>query len=108
MDSGLPLIDRIVEEHAPVAVFALFSGGHDSLVNTHLTAQHPRFAGVVHLNTGIGIEETREFVRETCQEWGWPLIERWPPRVTYEQMCLERGMPGGAEEARDHVPPSEG
>lgn len=95
MASGIALIDQAVQEHRPVAVFALFSGGHDSLVNTHLTAQHPRFAGVVHLNTGIGIEETREFVRETCQRFGWPLIERWPPRVTYEQMCLDRGMPGG-------------
>jgi 3'-phosphoadenosine 5'-phosphosulfate sulfotransferase (PAPS reductase)/FAD synthetase len=93
--SGLALIDQAVAEHKPVAVFALFSGGHDSLVNTHLTAQHPHFTAVVHLNTGIGIGETRDFVRETCASHGWPLIERFPPRVTYEEMCLKRGMPGG-------------
>lgn len=94
-ERGLELLDTVVAEHRPVRVFALFSGGHDSLVNTHLTAQHPAFSAVVHLNTGIGIEETREFVRQACRDQGWPLIERWPPRVTYEQMCLERGMPGG-------------
>lgn len=88
-------LDRAVEEHSPAAVFALFSGGHDSLVNTHITAQHPAFTAVVHLNTGIGIEETREFVRATCARHGWPLIEKSPPRTTYEAICLSSGMPGG-------------
>ncbi len=89
------LIDKAIDEHKPSALFALFSGGHDSLVNTHLTAQHPAFTAVVHLNTGIGIDETREFVRETCRTQGWPLIEKTPPRVTYEDICLASGMPGG-------------
>ncbi len=93
--TGLALIDAAVAAHKPVAVWAAFSGGHDSLVNTHLTSQHPAFTGVVHINTGIGIEETREFVRRVCGEFGWRLIEVYPPRITYEQMCLERGMPGG-------------
>ncbi len=93
----LELIDRAIEEHKPSALFALFSGGHDSLVNTHITAQHPAFTAVVHLNTGIGIDETREFVRETCRTHGWPLIEKTPPRVTYEDICLASGMPGGPQ-----------
>ena len=92
------VIDRAVEEHQPSSIFALFSGGHDSLVNTHITAQHPGFTAVVHLNTGTGIPETLAFVRETCKEHGWPLIERSPPRKSYEAMCLERGMPGGPEQ----------
>jgi len=91
----LDTLNEAVDEHRPVGVYALFSGGHDSLVNTHLTAQHPDFAGVLHMNTGIGIEETREFVRETCRRFGWPLVEKFPQRTTYEAMCLERGMPGG-------------
>lgn len=95
VSASLALIDQVVAEHNPSHVFALFSGGHDSLVNTFITAQHPRFSGVVHCNTGIGIEETREFVRDTCRAEVWPLIERFPPRVQYDQICLERGMPGG-------------
>lgn len=95
MTAEVDAINRAVEEHTPSHVFALFSGGHDSLVNTFITALHPRFSGVIHCNTGIGIEETREFVRDTCRTHGWPLIERFPPRVQYEQICLDRGMPGG-------------
>lgn len=92
---SLEALNQAVEEHRPVGVYALFSGGHDSLVNTHLTAQHPSFAGVLHMNTGIGIEETREFVRETCRRFGWPLVEKFPQRTTYEAMVMKHGMPGG-------------
>lgn len=89
------ILDRAIAEHQPSHVFALFSGGHDSLVCTHLTAQHPRFSAVVHINTGIGIEETRDFVRETCERHGWPLSEYKAPEGLYEQRCLKWGMPGG-------------
>lgn len=71
-------------------MFGLFSGGHDSLCSTHVVSSHPLFAGVVHLNTGIGIEETRVFVRETCEREGWPLIELKSPHK-YEDLVLERG-----------------
>lgn len=92
--TGLDLLDSVIAEHKPVAVLALFSGGHDSLVNTRLTAQHPAFTAVVHINTGIGIEATRDFVRETCAREGWPLIEAHT-QYSYEAQCLEHGMPGG-------------
>lgn len=78
--------------HAEVdAVYGLFSGGHDSLCSTHLASLDPRFAGVLHMNTGIGIEETREFVRAVCADQGWPLHETRPAEGKYEQMVLERG-----------------
>lgn len=93
--TGLDLLDDVVAEHKPLAVLALFSGGHDSLVNTHLTAQHPAFTAALHINTGIGIDETRVFVRETCERFGWPLIEASAPDGMYESMALSRGMPGG-------------
>ena len=88
-------LDQAIEEHAPSHVFALFSGGHDSLCSTHLAAQHPAFSGVCHVNTGIGIEETREFVRETCREHGWKLLEYHPNGKTYEDLVREKGMPSG-------------
>lgn len=75
--------------------FALFSGGHDSLASTALAAKEPDFTSAVHINTGIGIEETRQFVRDTCQRQGWPLIEMFPDAKTYEQLILEKGFPGG-------------
>lgn len=71
----------------------LFSGGGDSLTIAHLfrdTATH-----AVHANTGIGIEETREFVRATCTAWGLPLIEKHTPD-SYRDLVIERGFPGPA------------
>lgn len=72
------------------SIFALFSGGHDSLVSTAIAAKHPLFRGVVHLNTGIGIKETREFVHDTCHGRGWKLIEVKTER-SYEDLVLSRG-----------------
>ncbi len=73
------ILDAAIAEHDPVAVYALFSGGHDSLCASDIAAGHPRFSGCVHVNTGIGVAETREFVRETCKAMGWPLREMHPP-----------------------------
>lgn len=88
-----------IEAEQPSHIFALFSGGHDSLCSTHLAAAQPGFSGVVHCNTGIGIKQTREFVRETCERFGWPLIEAHPDRYTYRDLVLGaggyEGFPGG-------------
>lgn len=81
--------------HQPTHVFGLFSGGHDSLCSTHVASQNPAFTAAVHVNTGIGIEETREFVRETCRVQGWPLLEYRAAEGTYEKRCARFGMPGG-------------
>lgn len=75
--------------------FALFSGGHDSLCSTHVAMTNGYAQEVVHVNTGIGVEETREFVRETCREYGWPLNEIHPP-VSYDEIVVEHGFPGPA------------
>lgn len=88
-------LGQAIEEHSPSHVFALFSGGHDSLCSTALAAQHAAFTAAVHINTGVGIEETRVFVRETCDERGWPLIEMHPDQKTYRDLVVENGMPVG-------------
>jgi 3'-phosphoadenosine 5'-phosphosulfate sulfotransferase (PAPS reductase)/FAD synthetase len=86
---------QVIAEHRPSHVYALFSGGHDSLCSTALAADLPEFTAAVHINTGVGIEETREFVRATCQREGWPLIEMHPDAKTYRDLVIEKGMPGG-------------
>lgn len=75
--------------------FALFSGGHDSLCSTHLAMTTGVADTVVHINTGVGIEQTRSFVRDTCAAHGWPLIEMHPDGKTYRDLVAEKGMPGG-------------
>jgi 3'-phosphoadenosine 5'-phosphosulfate sulfotransferase (PAPS reductase)/FAD synthetase len=77
------------------AVCILFSGGNDSTVLAHLFRQQAHYA--IHANTTIGIEDTREFVRNTCEEWGLPLIERtapFPEKNSYEALVLDQGFPG--------------
>lgn len=83
------------EQHRPSHVFALFSGGHDSLCSTAVAAGHPAFTAAVHINTGVGIEQTRRFVRDTCASRGWPLLEYHPDAKTYRDLIVEKGMPGG-------------
>jgi 3'-phosphoadenosine 5'-phosphosulfate sulfotransferase (PAPS reductase)/FAD synthetase len=60
-----------------------------------VAAKHPAFTAAVHINTGIGIADTRTFVRETCEERGWPLIEMHPDGLTYRDLVVEKGMPAG-------------
>jgi 3'-phosphoadenosine 5'-phosphosulfate sulfotransferase (PAPS reductase)/FAD synthetase len=101
----LRIVDQSIDEHVVgqgkllAAICVLFSGGNDSTVLAHMfrsTATH-----AIHANTTIGIETTREFVRNTCEEWGLPLIEKTPPRVQdhYRAQVLLHGFPGPGRHA---------
>lgn len=70
-------------------VVVLFSGGNDSTTLAHLFKDRATHAA--HANTGIGIEQTRQYVRDTCAGWGLPLIEAYP-RIgeTYRDLVLGR------------------
>lgn len=76
-----------------VASCVLYSGGNDSTVLTHLF--RGRATHAIHANTTIGIEQTRQFVRDTCEAWGLPLIEKVAP-TPYRDLVIERGFPGPA------------
>ena len=112
--SAIQAIEDAKTEHGAEGVFGLFSGGHDSLCSTFIASRHPNFKGVIHCNTGIGIEETRVFVHETCEKYGWPLYEYHARerngRPIYDDMCLRLGMPGGpmAHSSQYHVLKEEG
>jgi 3'-phosphoadenosine 5'-phosphosulfate sulfotransferase (PAPS reductase)/FAD synthetase len=64
------------------------------MCSTLVASKHPSFAGEIHVNTGIGVRETREYVRDTCEVFGWPLHELHPPDLTYVQMVEQYGFPG--------------
>ncbi len=101
---ALDTISEACETHGCRKVFALFSGGDDSLAALRVAVEHPNFTAAVHCNTGIGVEATRDFVRETCREMRCPLIEfkamenvngkGEPDPQIYEQHVLEYGFPG--------------
>lgn len=77
----------------------LYSGGNDSTTLAHLFRAQASVA--IHANTGIGIRETREFVRRTCDTWGLPLIEKTPePQNSYRSYVLQHGFPGPGQHYR--------
>ncbi len=92
------LLDRVIAQADPVAVVGLFSGGNDS--TTLVYAFRDRLTHLAHVNTGIGIEETRQFVRDQAEAVGLPLIEKHPPPGdTYDELVLRFGFPGPAGHA---------
>jgi 3'-phosphoadenosine 5'-phosphosulfate sulfotransferase (PAPS reductase)/FAD synthetase len=83
----------------PVAIYAALSGGDTSLAMTHWMMSNVPGCRVFHANTGIGIEATRAFVRETCDKYGWPLDEiraKEDCGQDYRSLVLEQGFPGPA------------
>lgn len=90
------ILSEAVREYSPSKIFACFSGGDDSLTTALVASRHPQFTGCIHINTGIGIPETNAFVRRSCHERGWPLVELHPTEKTYEEFVLEHGFPGPA------------
>lgn len=92
-DARTVMVEAFASNNPVRRAYALFSGGKDSLVSAHLAMENGAHE-VAHINTGIGILETREFVRETCKAFGWPLREIHPPDKTYRQFVLKNGFPG--------------
>lgn len=86
-------IEAHADEHDVTGRVVLFSGGNDSTVLAHLFRSYATHAA--HANTTVGIEATRQFVRDTAAGWGLPLIERSGP-VDYETLVKEQGFPGPA------------
>jgi len=95
---AVELLESVAAEHNASGIWALFSGGDDSLATAIITARTSRFRGCLHIDTGIGIPETQQFVRETCARQGWPL-KVYAARdcgQDYEALAIERGFPGPA------------
>lgn len=83
--------------HNPVAIRVGFSGGRDSLAVTDWMMENVPGCEPFHCNTGIGIEATREFVRDTCKDRGWPLHEiraKEDCGQDYDAIVLQHGFPG--------------
>lgn len=89
------LVDEAIEREitgcgrSVAGIVMLFSGGNDSTTLAHLFRERATHAA--HANTGIGIEQTRQYVRDTCASWRIPLLERHPrPGESYEDLVLDR------------------
>jgi 3'-phosphoadenosine 5'-phosphosulfate sulfotransferase (PAPS reductase)/FAD synthetase len=68
----------------------------DSLTACHLASTYaPQFDGCAFINTGTGVDETRDYVIATCSQFNWLLRELHPP-VSFEEIVLRWGFPGPA------------
>ena len=100
------ILETAIDMHSPKHIFGLFSGGHDSVTVTHFAARAlcERLTGVVHINTGIGIPQTRKYVRGISKYFNWNLIEYKatenvnakgdPDPMIYEELVIRLGFPG--------------
>lgn len=102
IEQAFDILDRARAEHQPAHYVALFSGGLDSLVNTHITKLWADARClpllIAHINTGIGIAETRQYVRATAVALGWRYQEYTTPPQTYIDLVTgkhEPSVPGG-------------
>lgn len=104
IEIGIARLDSAIRIHKPIAVFGLFSGGHDSFSACYVASRHPAFTAAVHINTGIGVAATRDYVRQTCRDRGWKLLEYSaaentgrggkPDPQIYREMVIRDGFPG--------------
>lgn len=106
MKESKRIMDEAINAYAPTKIFCLFSGGHDSQVATHYVMASYRHLSpeVVHIDTGIGIPETQQFVVDTCKKYGWPLkiyrasentkADGTPDPMVYEDIVVANGFPG--------------
>lgn len=91
------IVDQALAEFNPVGVYVGFSGGRDSICVTHWMMTNVPGCKVFHANTGVGIERTREYVRATCKDYGWPLVEiraKEDCGEDYDELVKEYGFPG--------------
>jgi 3'-phosphoadenosine 5'-phosphosulfate sulfotransferase (PAPS reductase)/FAD synthetase len=100
------VLDEAIAKYKPVAILGLFSGGHDSLTAVHVASRHPAFTAAVHINTGIGVPQTRDFVNETCGRQQWLLFEYRAKEdcgQDYVDIVREHGFPGPAQHSKMYI-----
>lgn len=91
------IVRKAIERYKPVAIYVGFSGGNDSRAVAHWMMNNVRDCEPFHANTGIGIEKTREYVRQTCLAYGWKLNEIRALEdcgQSYDDLCMQFGFPG--------------
>lgn len=90
LDEAIARTHEIVDEATArypeaVGMYWLSSGGGDSGNVGHVL--RGRYDAVLHVNTGTGIPETTQYVRDVAAAWGDPLHEL-RPKSRYEDLVL--------------------
>ncbi|MFJ9693291.1 phosphoadenosine phosphosulfate reductase family protein, partial [Kitasatospora sp. NPDC101183] len=81
------ILDEALDIYPIEAVYGLFSGGNDSVNLMHLMRE--RYQAILHVNTGTGIKETTQHVRDVAATWGVTLHELHP-KHSYADLVMGR------------------
>ncbi|MFD9248474.1 hypothetical protein [Streptomyces bottropensis] len=79
------ILDEAITAYPIVSAYWLFSGGNDSVIVGHLL--RGRYDAVLHVNTGTGIPQTTQHVRDVAAAWGEHLHELHP-KNSYRDLVL--------------------
>jgi len=93
------IVRAAIAEFNPVKIYVGFSGGFDSLVATHWSMRNIPGCEVFHVNTGIGIPATTDYVKEMCVSHNWPLRiikAKEDCGKDYDELVKRFGFPGPA------------
>jgi 3'-phosphoadenosine 5'-phosphosulfate sulfotransferase (PAPS reductase)/FAD synthetase len=91
------IVAEALDRYKPVRVFAGLSGGNGSVPAVHWAMNNVPGCEVMHLNTGIGVERGRQWVRDLCKAQGWPLHEIRALEdcgQDYDALVRQYGFPG--------------
>lgn len=95
--SAQEIVSDAIQRFHPVRIFAGFSGGNDSLALCHWMMSNVPGCELFHINTGIGIPRTRQFVHDTARHYGWPITEiraKEDCGQDYDELVRRFGFPG--------------
>ncbi|MFD5208474.1 hypothetical protein ACFWNF_16290 [Streptomyces anulatus] len=93
----LQIVDEAHATYPEAAgMYWLSSGGKDSAIVGHVL--RGRYAGVLHVNTGTGIPETTEYVRDVAAAWG-DVLHELHPKNRYADLVLGRVIAGSGPNA---------
>jgi phosphoadenosine phosphosulfate reductase len=73
-------------------LYALFSGGKDSITMTHYLASLDQLAGVVFIDTGISVPDLQSHIEDVCRKFSWPL-ETFRTSCDFEEWVIKYGFP---------------
>lgn len=107
IEDAYRIFNQGLEEHDPVAVFLLTSGGNDSIVPLHLFKDHPRVTAAMHIDTSIRVPQVEDHVKAVCEQFGLKLLiyraaentkaDGTPDPMVFEDIVKQHGFPGPAQ-----------
>lgn len=91
----LEIINKSIYKYKPRKVFALFSGGNDSVCSAHIASQADQFDGAVYIDTGIKIQATLDHAKDVADRFVWP-FQVVKTIESYDNIVMKHGFPGPA------------